>query len=142
MTSPFWKTVPLPRLTDAQWESLCDGCGMCCLQKYQDQDSGEVRYTAIACRFLNVHECRCSVYRRRQQRNPRCITLTPQNIADMHWLPETCAYRLVAAGKDLNWWHPLRSGDPDSVHEAGVSVRDKVISGTHIHPDELKWFFY
>ena len=140
MTVPFWKTTPLHQLTPEQWESLCDGCGICCLQKYQHKQSGEVYYAAIACRFLNVPRCRCTVYENRHQRNPRCISLTPENVADLYWLPDTCAYRLVAYGKELEWWHHLVSGNPEAVHEAGISVRDKVISSTHVHPDDLRWF--
>jgi len=141
MTPPFWKTTPLQQLTSEQWESLCDGCGICCLQKYQHEPSGQVYYAAVACRFLDVPKCRCTVYENRHRRNPNCIALKPANIDGMHWLPDTCAYRLIAAGQDLNWWHPLISGDPETVHQAGISVRDRVISGTHIHPKNLEWFF-
>ena len=140
MSKHFWKTTPLKQLTTEQWESLCDGCGICCLQKYQHEKSGEVYYAAIACKFLALPKCRCAVYDNRHQRNPRCVSLTPANVPEMYWLPKSCAYRLVAAGKDLNWWHPLISGSDETVHEAGISVRDRVISGTHVHPDDLSWF--
>ena len=124
---PFWKTTPLHALSEGQWESLCDGCARCCLLKAEDEDTGEVRYTEVACRLLDLDSCRCTDYRRRRQLVRDCVKLTPEKVATLDWLPATCAYRLVAEGRDLYWWHPLKSGDPGTVHDAGISVRDRVL---------------
>ena len=125
---PFWKTRRLAEMTPEEWESLCDGCGKCCLHKLEDVDTGEVSYTNVACRQLDLGSCRCSHYGEREHLVPDCLVLTAETVQEMDWLPETCAYRLVAAGKDLAWWHPLVSGDPETVHQAGISVRGRVIS--------------
>jgi uncharacterized cysteine cluster protein YcgN (CxxCxxCC family) len=125
---PFWKTRRLAEMTPEEWESLCDGCGKCCLHKLEDVDTGEVSYTNVACRQLDLGSCRCSHYGERERLVPDCLVLTAETVQEMDWLPETCAYRLVAAGKDLAWWHPLVSGDPETVHQAGISVRGRVIS--------------
>jgi uncharacterized cysteine cluster protein YcgN (CxxCxxCC family) len=122
----FWKTKPLEALTDAEWESLCDGCGRCCLVKLEDEDTNEIHYTDVGCTLLNDQTCRCRDYPNRQARVPDCVRLTPQSVRSLSWLPVTCGYRLVAEGRDLYWWHPLVSGDPDTVHAAGISVRDRV----------------
>ena len=126
--TPFWKRVPLAAMTPAQWESLCDGCGKCCLHKLEDADTGEVHYTNVACRLLDLGACRCSNYANRKRLVPDCVKLTPQKIDDLHWMPATCAYRLIADGRDLFDWHPLVSGDPQSVHRAGVSIRGRAIT--------------
>jgi uncharacterized cysteine cluster protein YcgN (CxxCxxCC family) len=122
---PFWKK-PLTALTRAEWEQLCDGCGRCCLVKLEDEDTGAIHYTDVACRLLEAGTCRCRNYGRRRERVPDCVKLTPQNLKAIPWLPPTCAYRLRAAGRELAWWHPLISGDPESVHRAGVSVRGRI----------------
>ncbi|WP_417316633.1 YcgN family cysteine cluster protein [Emcibacter sp.] len=126
--APFWKTTSLELMSQEEWESLCDGCGMCCLHKLQDDESEEIAYTDVACRVLDLETCRCKHYPVRQVVVPQCITLTPDMIPEFKWLPATCAYRLVAEGKDLYPWHPLISGDPESVHKAGISVRGRVVS--------------
>jgi hypothetical protein len=125
---PFWKTKPMSEMTPQEWESLCDGCGKCCVHKLEDWDTGEVSYTNVACRLLDLGSCRCGDYPNRKRFVPDCLILSVEALAEMDWLPETCAYRLVADGKDLAWWHPLVSGDPETVHQAGISVRGRVIS--------------
>lgn len=122
---PFWRK-PLEDLTRSQWESLCDGCGRCCLVKLEDEDTGDIHFTNIACRLLDAGSCRCSDYPKRKAKVPDCVKLTPKRVREISWLPPTCAYRLVAEGRDLYWWHHLVSGSRDTVHEAGVSVRGRV----------------
>ncbi|HWG04970.1 MAG TPA: YcgN family cysteine cluster protein [Beijerinckiaceae bacterium] len=122
---PFWRKG-LEALSKREWESLCDGCGRCCLVKLEDEDSGRIHFTAIACKLLDSGSCRCSDYAHRSRRVPDCIRLTPETVRSIRWLPPTCAYRLVAEGKDLMWWHPLISGSQETVHEAGISVRGRI----------------
>ena len=124
---PFWRTKALEEMTDAEWESLCDGCARCCLNKLEDEDTGRVVYTDVGCSLLDGESCRCSEYVHRSDKVPECVRLTPHEVRTLTWLPTTCAYRLVAEGRDLYDWHPLVSGDPDSVHSAGVSVRGKTV---------------
>ena len=128
----FFKKMSLNDMTVAQWESLCDRCGLCCLQKLEDKSTGKIKYIGIACEFLDITMCQCLVYENRHFANPDCIALTKENIRQIKWLPDTCAYRRLAEGRDLDWWHPLISGDPATVHQAGISVRDKVVSGQRI----------
>jgi uncharacterized cysteine cluster protein YcgN (CxxCxxCC family) len=124
---PFWQRKRLDEMSRSEWESLCDGCGRCCLIKLEDVDTGDIDYTDIACRLLDLGTCRCSDYRNRKRRIPDCVVLTAANINDLQWMPSTCAYRLIHEGKDLAWWHPLVSGDAETVHQAGVSVRNRVV---------------
>ncbi|WP_237213867.1 YcgN family cysteine cluster protein [Falsiroseomonas oryziterrae] len=124
-TVPFWRSKTLGEMTRAEWESLCDGCARCCLHKLRDEDTNELGWTDVACRLLDTQSCRCSDYANRKARVPDCVKLTPKRVAEIDWLPPTCAYRLLAEGRDLPWWHPLVSGRPETVHEAGVSVRGK-----------------
>ena len=124
-TAPFWRK-PLEELTRTEWEALCDGCGRCCLVKLEDEDTGKIHFTDIACTLFDSGACRCRDYPRRQRRVSDCVKLTPETVAATPWLPPTCAYRLRLEGRDLPDWHPLVTGDPDSVHAAGVSARGKV----------------
>ncbi len=125
MSDPYWKTTPLAAMSEAQWEGLCDGCGKCCLIGLEDEDTGEIYLTDVACKLFDDKSCRCSNYDQRRDIVDDCVKLTPQTIGELTWLPKTCAYRLVHEGRDLFWWHPLVSGDPESVHAANVSVRGK-----------------
>ena len=133
---PFWRRKTLSEMSDAEWESLCDGCGRCCLNKLEDEDTGEIFYTSVGCRLFDDATCRCKDYANRQATVEDCLQLTPQNVPETPWLPPTCGYRLVAEGKDLYWWHPLVSGDPDTVHIAGVSVRGRVAANERDVPVE------
>ncbi len=129
MDIPFWERKTLAQMTRTEWESLCDGCGQCCLHKLQDYDTGDYYVTDIACQLLDCRSCRCSDYADRFATIPDCVQLTPKKVYETDWLPETCAYRKLADGKPLDWWHPLVSGDPNTVHEAGISVQDKAVAG-------------
>ncbi len=133
----FWKSVPMDRMNRAEWEALCDGCGKCCLNKLEDEDTGEVALTRLACRLLDDESCLCSQYPIRHQFVPECIVLTPKTLRDnLYWLPQTCAYRLVVEGRPLYPWHPLISGDPETVHAAGVSVRGLTIPEFEVGEDD------
>jgi uncharacterized cysteine cluster protein YcgN (CxxCxxCC family) len=122
----FWDK-PIDRLSRAQWEALCDGCGQCCLHKLEDEDTGAIYRTNVACRLLDLKSGGCSDYRHRKAQVPDCLRLTPRLVLEVPWLPKTCAYRLVHFKQDLYWWHPLVSGDPETVHQAGISARGRVI---------------
>jgi hypothetical protein len=134
---PFWKRKSLAEMDRAEWESLCDGCGRCCLHKLEDIDTGLLFYTSVVCHLFNDQTCSCTRYAERSTLVPDCLVLEPGTLDTINFLPETCAYRLLNAGEDLPDWHPLVSGDPESVHKAGISVRGKVISETYVHPDDL-----
>ena len=134
---PFWRAKSLEAMSPTEWESLCDGCGRCCLVKLEDEDSGDIHFTDVGCKLLDGKTCRCTDYRRRRQRVRDCVKLTPDLVRSLTWLPKTCAYRVVAEGRDLAWWHPLVSGSADTVHEAGVSVRGRVSASELDVPDEL-----
>lgn len=137
-TEPFWRRLRLEEMDDAQWESLCDGCGRCCLIKLEHPDDGAVAYTRVACRLLDQDRCRCTRYAERHRLVPDCVQLGPAQARDFHWLPTSCAYRIVAEGGDLPAWHPLVTGDPESVHRAGISVRGRVLSEEAVHPDGIE----
>ncbi len=125
---PFWRAKPLSELSLQEWESLCDGCGRCCLEKLEDFETGAISYTEVACPQLNPDTCRCANYAERHRYVPDCVPLSPANIQDLKWMPSTCAYRLLAEGKDLYDWHPLISGDPGTVAVAGISVRGRCVA--------------
>lgn len=122
---PFWQK-PLESLTKPEWEALCDGCGRCCLVKLEEEDTGTIHYTNVSCTLYDAHACRCSDYRNRAKKVHDCVQLTPEQVRTLPWLPPTCAYKLVAQGKDLCWWHPLKSGTQDTVREAGISVHGRI----------------
>ena len=124
---PFWKQKSLSELSMDEWESLCDGCGKCCLHKLEDEDTDEIFHPNVACALLDIGTCRCTNYVERTFRVPDCVELTAKNLTSLKWLPPTCAYRVIHEGKDLAWWHPLVSGDPDTVHRANVSVKNRAI---------------
>ncbi len=142
--TPFWRHKPLSRLTQAEWESLCDGCAKCCLLKLEDDEPepGEeplTAYTQVACQLLDLGTCRCTDYLRRARRVPDCIVLRPDNLDQVaHWLPGTCAYRLLHEGQDLPWWHPLISGEQGLVHRIGVSLRGAMVPEEAVAAEDLE----
>ena len=127
-TGRFWDDKPLDALDRAEREALCDGCGQCCVHKREDEDTGELFATTVACKLLDRHSGRCADYKHRRAYVPECVRLTPRLVAQLDWLPATCAYRLRGEGRPLPDWHPLNSGDPESVHRAGISVRGWTVS--------------
>ena len=131
--TPFWESKTLEEMTGEEWESLCDGCGRCCLVKLEDEDTGQYYATDIACRLLDGQKCRCRDYANRQAVVSDCVRLTPHEARTLRWLPPSCAYRLLAEGKGLFWWHPLVSGRAETVIEAGVSVKGRI----HCGDDEI-----
>lgn len=135
---PFWETKTLAEMSREEWESLCDGCGQCCLVKLEDEDSDRIFVTRLVCSLFDVGTCRCRDYANRQKLMPDCVKLTPKRLKKIPWLPESCAYRRIAEGRGLEWWHPLVSGDPDTVRAAGVTVGDWAVSeATVVDPDAL-----
>ena len=136
----FWKTKSLKEMTKAEWESLCDNCGLCCLYSVQDGKTGKIKLLAVACQHLDISTCCCVVYKDRSKTVPDCMLLTPDKIRRLKRLPHTCAYRSLAEGRELERWHPLVSGDPNAVHEAGISMQGKVVTGVHVNPDDFKYF--
>lgn len=132
----FWN-LPLKQLTPEEWEALCDGCGKCCLNKLEYDDTGEVDFTRVACRLLDGQTCRCTHYQNRRDYVPECVTLTPRLLKKVaYWLPRSCAYRLRHEGKPLPAWHPLLTGDPDSTHFAGASVQGWTVSEAEVPEDQ------
>jgi uncharacterized cysteine cluster protein YcgN (CxxCxxCC family) len=138
MARPFWERKKLTEMTPEEWESLCDGCGRCCLKKFQDARTGEVRYTDVACRLLDRERCRCTSYAKRVTLVPDCVELDPEKLKELQWLPATCAYRRLADGKPLEWWHPLVSGDPRTVQQAGISIRGRTLGEADLTPREIE----
>lgn len=133
----FWEKVPLSKMSRPEWEALCDGCGKCCLNKLEDEDTGQVALTNVACRLLDDQTCQCSQYPIRHNFVPECIVLSPDNMEqNLYWMPETCAYKLMWNGQPLPDWHPLKTGDPESVHKAGVSMRGRTVPEFEVDDDE------
>ncbi len=135
---PFWQSKRLAEMTAREWESLCDGCGRCCVIKLEDAETGQIDDTDVACKLFDAETCRCRDYENRQALVADCVKLSPDTAASISWMPKTCAYRLLAEGRPLYWWHPLVSGDPDSVHEAGISVRAKVVDEREVADVDLE----
>ena len=134
---PFWKSKALHQMNSDEWESLCDGCGRCCLHKLEDEDSGKIHFTDVVCHYLDEEECTCPHYDDRQSYVPDCLNIKPNWGEKFNWLPSTCAYRLIYEGKDLPLWHPLISGDKNSVHLAGISVRGRTYRDNVVANDQL-----
>ncbi len=137
MKKSFWETKSLSELNREEWEALCDGCGRCCLVKLEDEENGDIHYTSVACKLLDLETCRCTNYQNRAQLMPECVIVTPQVLDRLHWMPSTCAYRLLGEGKPLPPWHPLISGNPHSVDLAGISVRGRVYQQAQINEDDM-----
>lgn len=135
---PFWQAKTLGEMSRAEWESLCDGCGRCCLVKLEDDETGEVHYTDVACRLLDTATCRCSAYAARESLVADCLQITPALAGESSWLPPTCAYRVLAEGGDLAWWHPLVSGTSETVHQAGISVLGRVTAESDVADEDLE----
>ena len=135
---PFWKSKTLDEMSDDEWESLCDGCGKCCLLKLLNEDTEEIHYTSLACKLLDTDTCRCSNYENRKKWVPDCLILRPLNPDIASILPATCSYRLLYLGEPLPSWHPLITGDKNSTNDADMSVAGKVISEAYIHPDDFE----
>jgi uncharacterized cysteine cluster protein YcgN (CxxCxxCC family) len=135
---PFWRTKTLDEMTTSEWESLCDGCGRCCLVKLEDEDTAEIHYTDIACTLLDAGACTCRDYPNRQRKVPDCVKLTPESVRRLSWLPVTCAYRRLEEGRGLAWWHPLVSGRRETVVEANVSVKSRVFASEDDFPTD-RW---
>lgn len=136
-TQAFWREKTLREMSRDEWESLCDGCGKCCMLKLEDDDTGEIYPTNVACKLLDLTSCRCKDYPNRKAKVPDCVQLTPALTQELSWLPRTCAYRLVSEGRDLFDWHPLKSGSAETVHPAGVSVRGFAVSERKVRVRDL-----
>lgn len=141
---PFWRTTPLNQMSSEEWESICDGCGKCCLQKLEEEDTGEVFYTNLACHQLNISACQCKVYQTRQEKVATCITLQPEQIETFYWLPDTCSYRVLHESGDLPNWHPLVVGSNKEMLRQGLTVRDYAVSEETVNEDDwethiIKW---
>ncbi len=139
MTDQFWKRKSLAEMNPTEWESLCDGCGLCCMHKVEEEETGELFYTNLACKLFDLDTCRGTDYANRVKKVADCLVITPDATDAFDWLPASCAYRLIARGEDLFDWHPLVSGDPNSVHEAGISVRGKVVSENDTNEWTVLW---
>ncbi|MBF0238782.1 MAG: YcgN family cysteine cluster protein [SAR324 cluster bacterium] len=140
LQKPFWETKSMRDMTPTEWEQLCDGCAICCLHKLEDEDTGEICYTRVACRLLDLNTCQCQDYPNRSKKVPGCVMLSPDCLPA--WIPDTCAYRLLASEQPLPWWHPLVSGDRQTVRQAGISIGEKAISEQYINRNELQHYLW
>ncbi len=138
MTEPFYEAKSLAEMSAQEWESLCDGCGKCCVIQLQDAETDQIWRTNVGCKLLDLKTVRCRDYTNRHAKVPTCVKLSPDNIADLHWMPDTCAYRLLSEGKPLPDWHPLKTGDPDSVVRAGVGVHGSLVSENDVDEEDLE----
>jgi len=136
MSNNFWETKSLEQMSEQEWESLCDGCGRCCLIKLEDEATDILYYTNISCFLLDIHQCRCNDYQHRIEQVPGCVVLRPYNKELYDQLPDSCAYRRLSEGKKLEDWHPLISGNKNTIHISDISVRDKVVSEQYVHQDD------
>lgn len=135
---PYWQTKRLDQMTGAEWEALCDRCGRCCLMKLEDEDTGHIYATDVACRLLDDRSCQCGDYINRHKKVTDCVQISASMVEDLVWLPMTCAYRLIDEGRELYWWHHLISGDFDTVHGAGISVRGRIFEEGDVPPAEME----
>lgn len=139
MRERFWETIPLAKMTATEWEALCDGCARCCVIKLEDEDTAELHYTDVACRYLDCERCRCTAYAERSEKVPDCLQVTPAFLSQRaRWLPESCAYRQLHEGRPLEPWHPLLSGTTQTVIDAGISMRGELVSEVLVHPDDIE----
>jgi len=136
----FWEKKTLIEMSSEEWEALCDGCGQCCRVKLEDEDTGRIHTTSVVCRLLDTDTCRCRDYANRQTLVPDCVQLDAKNVGEISWLPTTCAYRVLAEGGELAWWHPLVSGEKASVVAAGISVKGQVLSENEVDEEELGYY--
>lgn len=133
----YWKTKNMAEMSPSEWENLCDGCGKCCCIRLEDEDTQDIYVTDVTCKLFNPDTCQCTDYPNRSKKVPDCVTLTPTNVDQLYWMPQTCAYRLIAEGKDLPEWHHLVSGSRDTIHEVGMSVQNAVTCETQVDEDDL-----
>ena len=136
--TPFWETKTLAEMSPAEWESLCDGCGLCCVIRFEDEDTGQIIPTHVHCKLFDPDVCGCIDYANRQAEVPDCVQLTPDNIERLKWMPLSCAYRRLHEGRPLAWWHPLVSGDPETVHQAGISAQGRTVSEEEVDVEDFE----
>ncbi|PCJ48124.1 MAG: hypothetical protein COA74_09650 [Gammaproteobacteria bacterium] len=142
-SNEFWKTKSLQEMTSSEWESICDGCAKCCIFKFEEDDTGHILQTDVVCKLLDLDTCHCTKYEQRKTLVPDCITITPDNILQLKWMPASCSYRLLAQGDDLPAWHSLVTGNPKSMQLANKTVQGRVVSEIEVDDIEdriIGWF--